>query len=174
MVFSEGDEAEHLIYVVDGTVSVKRSIEAERAVNFKLGRHHLNEEKGDIFTFEEVTEIRVCRVSHGTLLGAVEFGAARGHKEEGYIAPKRTSSATASSQCVLALEVPYGALHQALHLQKAVGLEVMTWLAELTAAQVLDTFQTTQIRPFRCVVPEHVAANSIIAVERQTSRSSIH
>ncbi|CAE8615523.1 unnamed protein product [Polarella glacialis] len=157
LIYQEGSYADTLLFVVDGYVSLSRTIDAKDAMSYKMPRHHLNEDKGDNFAFEQESQVRLQRVTHGTVLGALEFGAARaaasklraGTKTRP-IPAQRTTSAHASPWC-LALVVPYEALRKALSLNTAVGYEVMSWLSEITSSQALGMLNSTQTKPYRVV-----------------------
>lgn len=144
-LYTEGEQALDLVYIVDGSVDLRKKLSPDEDMLYKMPRHHLNEEKGDVFVFEQEANIRVARVSHGAVLGAIEFGVACAST-----APTRLSSAMAAPSC-LVLRVQYEALQSALQSSPVVGHAVMTWLSELTSMHVLDLLRSARIKPFRRV-----------------------
>eukprot|EP00930_Biecheleria_cincta_P083039 TRINITY_DN72685_c0_g1_i1.p1 TRINITY_DN72685_c0_g1~~TRINITY_DN72685_c0_g1_i1.p1 ORF type:complete len:787 (-),score=103.38 TRINITY_DN72685_c0_g1_i1:281-2641(-) len=158
-LYMEGDNALDLVYIVDGSVDLCKKLSPDEDILYKMPRHHLNEEKGDIFVFEQEANIRVARVSYGAVLGAIEFGLACAST-----APTRLSSAMAAPSC-LVLRVQYEALQSALRSSSVVGHAVMTWLSELTSMHVLELLKASRIKPFRRVDHDSVKPSVIIPGE---------
>lgn len=144
-LYAEGEQASDLVYIVDGSVDLCKKLSPDEDMLYKMPRHHLNEEKGDVFVFEQEANIRAARVSHGAVLGAIEFGISCAST-----APTRLSSAMAAPSC-LVLRVQYKALQSALCSSPVVGHAVMTWLSELTSMHVLDLLKASRIKPYRRV-----------------------
>ena len=114
-IYAEGQHARHLTYVLSGSVSIVQRISADEALAYKVPRHHLNEQKGDTFAFEEELDIRVRKLTHGSLLGALEFGAFCSSME-----PTWHASACAAPDCVV-LRVPFSTLETAMASNQSVG-----------------------------------------------------
>ena len=149
-IHAEGQQAKHLTYVLSGSVSLVQKISPDESLAYKVPRHHLNEEKGDIFAFEEELDIRVRKLTHGSLLGALEFGAFCNSRVSTWHA-----SACASPDCVV-LQVPFSTLEAAMNSNQSVGHAVMRWLFQLASVQVLDVLQGVRVKPYRRIDQEGV------------------
>ena len=149
-IYAEGQQARHLTYVLSGSVSLVQRICPDEALAYKIPRHHLNEEKGDTFAFEEELDIRVRKLTHGSLLGALEFGAFCTSR-----VPTWHASACASPDCVV-LQVPFSTLESAMADNQSVGTAVMRWLFQLASVQVLDVLQGVRVKPYRRIDQEGV------------------
>eukprot|EP00439_Symbiodinium_sp_Y106_P030536 s2191_g3.t1 len=149
-LYAEGQQAKDLTYVLSGSVSIVQRISPDEALAYKVPRHHLNEEKGDTFAFEEELDIRVRKLTHGSVLGALEFGAFCSGR-----APTWHASACAAPDCMV-LRVPFSTLESAMASSQSVGNSVMQWLFKLASIQVLDVLQGVRVKPYRRIDQEGV------------------
>jgi len=154
VLFSHGQAAVDLIVLIEGSVEVTQP---EREQNFhrRLPRHHLNEEKGDCFVFEDgKRHKRVRRARAGAVFGAVEYAAVRpiaapsspskgmqvngdGHNMLNCTAPLMRSTGTVIGGSAKVLIISYESLRQAERQEPVLALVLRTWLSRLTADAVM-------------------------------------
>mmetsp|Transcript_33532 Transcript_33532/g.85781 ORF Transcript_33532/g.85781 Transcript_33532/m.85781 type:complete len:831 (-) Transcript_33532:314-2806(-) len=147
VLVSEGKTAKELIYIISGTVSITRS--GEFADHHKLPRYHLNEDKGDVFTFEERTEVSVQQAGQGSILGCIEFGTTH---EQSIRVSSITGARVASASC-RALHVPFPELRRAVSLESptVLGQVVTAKLGSIASRQMLMLLQSARVKPYRFV-----------------------
>mmetsp|Transcript_206 Transcript_206/g.464 ORF Transcript_206/g.464 Transcript_206/m.464 type:complete len:881 (+) Transcript_206:53-2695(+) len=169
VIHLEGDPAVDLAFVTKGRAELRRTLDVESS--YKLPRHHLNSEKGDLFRFEESTEVRVEQAERGALLGTIEFGASL-LPTNCMQPPRHLTSAVAAPQCEVLL-VPFAALHEALMGQPSVGYLAMTWLSARASTQVLELAKSANMRPWRkAATDEPVFSQAIQGDEEAISCTS--
>mmetsp|Transcript_29086 Transcript_29086/g.83511 ORF Transcript_29086/g.83511 Transcript_29086/m.83511 type:complete len:531 (+) Transcript_29086:1-1593(+) len=165
MIYLEDTPAFDLIYLTTGAVKLTRMLDAE--TTHKLPRHHLNIEKGDLFVFEERTEVRVELLERGAVLGAVEFGAANFGVQQG-LQPRHLTSALAAPRCE-ALLVPFKALHEAFAQHPVAGYAAMAWLSSQASAQVLELTRSSSMRSYRLRVADEPLFSQVSASGEEES-----
>eukprot|EP00931_Biecheleriopsis_adriatica_P062596 TRINITY_DN37761_c0_g1_i1.p1 TRINITY_DN37761_c0_g1~~TRINITY_DN37761_c0_g1_i1.p1 ORF type:complete len:872 (+),score=175.65 TRINITY_DN37761_c0_g1_i1:152-2767(+) len=148
VLFRHGEPASELLVLLSGSVEVTQP-SAEPVFQTRLPRHHLNEEKGDVFVFEE-RQRRVRRARAGAVFGAVEYAASRtpvssspspngSDSEEDFGSMGSSGSAvlrntgTAVGGQVEVLVIRFEALRRAERKEHMLALVLRTWLSRLAA-----------------------------------------
>ncbi|CAE8583906.1 unnamed protein product [Polarella glacialis] len=142
-LFREGAGAKSLHFVLSGSVKLSKVI-SETEV-FKMGRYHLNEEKGDKFVFEQRTEVELKCVPAGGWLGSLEFCATASMSRT----PCCVVSARAGEQGACSLRVPFHCLRDAKHEHPAVWCAVLEHVSFLAGLESLELLGSTRMLPYR-------------------------
>jgi MFS superfamily sulfate permease-like transporter/CRP-like cAMP-binding protein len=139
-VFAEGSRAEHLIFLLQGSVAQMRKLTADDGC--KMPRHHLNADKGDIFVFEERTSVRVHQASAQIVLGATEYITAVGAGKSSW-----TTTALAMEDCQI-MRVPFDELAASLNEQPTMGFAVVQRLGFITSSHLARLLRKSEVMPF--------------------------
>mmetsp|Transcript_47888 Transcript_47888/g.137404 ORF Transcript_47888/g.137404 Transcript_47888/m.137404 type:complete len:831 (+) Transcript_47888:83-2575(+) len=138
VLFRRGEPAHEIIILVGGSVEVTQPSDVESGTrNLHLPRHHLNEEKGDIYVFEER---RTRRARRGAIFGAVEYVASpgltsiSGGRSDSDIAYLSTGTAVGNVQL---FALSFERLRAIEKREQRVALVLRTWLSNLAVDALL-------------------------------------
>ncbi|CAE8590308.1 unnamed protein product [Polarella glacialis] len=144
VILKEGSTASSLHIILSGSVKLSKATH-EEGIRYKLGRYHLNEEKGDLFVFEERTEVELKSVYPGDWLGTMEFCATTSRSRT----PCCVMSARAGKDGVESLQLPFRCLHRAINLHPSLGLAFLGHISYLAGLESLELLGSTQMLPYR-------------------------
>lgn len=159
-IFEEGSTANELVYILSGVVAVTRGV--EMGSHHKMPRYHLNEAKGDLFTFEERVHVRIQQAQKGALMGCIEFGASLAQANVLHA----TSLMVLSKSCHT-LHVPFHELRAALAAVPVLGQPVTSELGAMASVHCLRLLQSANVKPYRLVGAHSIHAGQ--ALTRGTS-----
>lgn len=143
-LFREGDAARALHVVLAGTVVLSKAFRDDGEL-YKLGRYHLNEQKGDLFVFEERTDIEIKTVQRGGLLGVTEFCATTSRSRR----PCCVTTGLAGEHGARTLRLRFSALHSSMQEHPVLGFAFLQHISFLAGVSSLELLGSTRMLPFR-------------------------
>eukprot|EP00929_Paragymnodinium_shiwhaense_P027366 TRINITY_DN16074_c0_g1_i1.p1 TRINITY_DN16074_c0_g1~~TRINITY_DN16074_c0_g1_i1.p1 ORF type:complete len:872 (+),score=198.79 TRINITY_DN16074_c0_g1_i1:94-2709(+) len=144
VIAQEGELARRIIWVQNGSVALAKNMQEDSAEG--LARHHLNEQKGDLFVFEERTQVRVKTLQAGEWVGAVEFCSTL---HGATLRPKWTLTAQAGRAGARTLQLSFTSLREAMQTAPAIGMAVCEQVSHAASILSLELLGSSRMLPYR-------------------------